>query len=1351
MAYQGSITLVDLSDGQSGSSGINTATIYLYKRAATVPNKPNGTLRYTFSTHTLSGDYFNEWESSIDNLSGNNPIWIIAATATASVDIDYDDILYTEWSNPIKMAENGQDGQPGQPGQPGQDGTPGINTATVYIYQRASSTPSTPANTSYTFATGSFIVPTNWYKEIPTTNGNPCYIASAVAISTEATATLEWSTPVILVEDGTDGQPGLPGEPGAQGASVATERELYYLKTNSIPVPQITEISQITSTDRQNGWTSISPTYVSGGSYYTCIETTLNNDGVTELIWSEPVLNQGLTVANANASLAISQADAVNTQLGGHFIYKGVQVSQTPAGAGVIQLTKNQQDQDVTGDPNQWGYNTWIGSNGIKLRLNQIDLSFWSNTGLTFYNPSMNSPNNKGIELNINGLSLYKPLAPGEQNQLTAAQLTANGLNFYGTSVSTPDVTLNADGLTLINGSIRGGIVGQDEFLYLSPQVFADEYEEYILSEDTEIDETKAYYIRSGEEGEYIYTEVSEPTGNPQENEYYEIAHAPGTIPIDNYVKNNWRQIIGRKFAVDTDGNLYANNANIEGAITATSLTIGSGSNAYDGAAAINISGYDIEIEKNGTDEVEGVSVYLYPILYHNGVQVPTVEVDYSHFIWYQDDDTIGTEGDGENSGRYLATYGHNYRVVYDFDDGAVGGGTEVQTRTVDPSKYITKINDTGITIHPEVWTNQSSYIQLDGTGMELFNNSGNSIAKYGSTARVGLNNSSRFLMNSDSLEAYDSNNVKYFEVTSSGLSWGNNVAATVADLANKASISAVEDAAKTATNYITTITGGGIKVHDEEDDDNYAKIDATGLEVFNDVDNISTSVAKFGATSRIGELASKTPHIEMNNRFMEINNNEKSYFGAGFVNQSASLIRIPFEVKYCTGTTTLTLTTNCTIASINEIRGYNMAAKVIPLVPNLNYVFVPGTNTITLLNLDNLFIESSYEFYIDYNTAQFSSLQGTYAPILNEFNTFFGDTYFPEYTITGLISARVDGDETPQLTYTLNQNGSITFDNIGTNDSHYIYISYVTSDTLFAVTSENQTGAIGVNSVSFGKGNSVSGGYSAAIGKGLTTIANSQMAIGKYNKCEPDSLFMVGNGDEPYNLELCLILSNASNHPVLKMDLSKVSDTIQGGSFYFTTSDQYKWFCEIPWYDPDNPIQDITNWAFRVDDSTIDFSTHEAVDNIDIIAIMLSQRMDEGEHNAATNTSTMIYATLAPLERNVFEVKTNGDVLIDEVNISTPEKITLTYYQCTTGSYTRCYRLGKIVILSFNINVTTSTSNYDYITGLPPALEGGWAGSSGMPAAGVIRWQITADGTLRSDGAPTTGWHNGNIVYICQ
>ena len=125
-----------------------------------------------------------------------------------------------------------------------------------------------------------------------------------------------------------------------------------------------------------------------------------------------------------------------------------------------------------------------------------------------------------------------------------------------------------------------------------------------------------------------------------------------------------------------------------------------------------------------------------------------------------------------------------------------------------------------------------------------------------------------------------------------------------------------IDRASKVATNYITYIDStDGIKVHDAADSTSYAKVNSSGLEVVES----STSVAKFGATSRIGELSNKTPHIEMNNRFMEINNNEKSYFGAGFVNQSASLIRIPYEAKYCEGTTTKTITTNCTISSIND------------------------------------------------------------------------------------------------------------------------------------------------------------------------------------------------------------------------------------------------------------------------------------------------------------------------------------------------------------------------------------------------------------------------------------------------
>lgn len=35
--------------------------------------------------------------------------------------------------------------------------------------------------------------------------------------------------------------------------------------------------------------------------------------------------------------------------------------------------------------------------------------------------------------------------------------------------------------------------------------------------------------------------------------------------------------------------------------------------------------------------------------------------------------------------------------------------------------------------------------------------------------------------------------------------------------------------------------------------------------------------------------------------------------------------------------------------------------------------------------------------------------------------------------------------------------------------------------------------------------------------------------------------------------------------------------------------------------------------------------------------------------------------------------------------------------------------------------------------------------------STGMIKWWITTNGTLKSDGAPTVGWHNGNIIYSCD
>jgi hypothetical protein len=96
--------------------------------------------------------------------------------------------------------------------------------------------------------------------------------------------------------------------------------------------------------------------------------------------------------------------------------------------------------------------------------------------------------------------------------------------------------TLDSNGLVLSEGGIKAGTAGQSGFIYLS---------------------TKNY---------------------------------GSNLTINSHTASNWREIIGTKFGVDADGNLYASNAEISGKITASSLTIGSGA-TVSGLSTSNISG----------------------------------------------------------------------------------------------------------------------------------------------------------------------------------------------------------------------------------------------------------------------------------------------------------------------------------------------------------------------------------------------------------------------------------------------------------------------------------------------------------------------------------------------------------------------------------------------------------------------------------------------------------------------------------------------------------------------------------------------------------------------------------------
>ena len=518
----GSLTIVDVTDG---APGLNNTTVFLYRRAVRAPDKPTGNLTYTFATASITGA-LEGWVQSIDELTGSNPIWMIAAVASSNGETDV--IESSEWAGPIKMAQNGQDGLPGTPG------TNGLNQATIFIYKRADSA-TAPSNTTYTFATGGFTVPSGWSKTIPTEpKGKPCWVTSAIAISAEATAELKWAAPSVLVEDGADGvsptvtktengvkiddghnvtyitngkdgtsyytfvrysensngsgyvdtptsetiyigvytgtkssppayndsgwtwskyvgadgQPGTrgpTGPTGPQGVSVTSTRELYYLKTNSTDPAQITNANQIHTTDDVNQWTSVVPTYIGSGKYYTCIETTLSNGNV---VWSAPVENKGLTNANVNAANAIEIARGVKQ----HFFWVATDKSANiPAGAYVAE----ESEESFYSNPTKG--NILTRSDGIWIRNGVDKLATLQGSGLTFLVPIGTYKGQKSVSLNGSGLTFYNI---GSSNS-AAATLASDGLQITNGSIVLGTTSgTSAGNVTLSNKNFTRSING---------------------------------------------------------------------------------------------------------------------------------------------------------------------------------------------------------------------------------------------------------------------------------------------------------------------------------------------------------------------------------------------------------------------------------------------------------------------------------------------------------------------------------------------------------------------------------------------------------------------------------------------------------------------------------------------------------------------------------------------------------------------------------------------------------------------------------------------------------------------------------------------------------------------------
>ena len=278
-------------NGSDGTSVKTTSTSVKYQVGDSGTTKPTGTWQSNVPT-VAQGKYL--WTQTIVNYSDGN--------STESYSVSYRGI-------------------------DGSNGVNGMNAATIYLYQRATSTPSKPSNTlTYTFSTTTITGTLNngWSTAIPT-GTDAVYVTVASVSSKNDTATIAtsaWSAPVVLAQNG------KTGSDGKAGLNVAT---IYlYQRNTSKPSKPSASITYTFSTGvasgLNNGWSQkipdgTNPLYVTlaTASSNTATDTILSSE------WSDVVvmaqngedgqdgISPKVTLSKSGDTTTISIVDATGT------------------------------------------------------------------------------------------------------------------------------------------------------------------------------------------------------------------------------------------------------------------------------------------------------------------------------------------------------------------------------------------------------------------------------------------------------------------------------------------------------------------------------------------------------------------------------------------------------------------------------------------------------------------------------------------------------------------------------------------------------------------------------------------------------------------------------------------------------------------------------------------------------------------------------------------------------------------------------------------------------------------------------------------------------------------------------
>lgn len=279
--------------------------------------------------------------------------------------------------------------------------------------------------------------------------------------------------------------------------------------------------------------------------------------------------------------------------------------------------------------------------------------------------------------------------------------------------------------------------------------------------------------------------------------------------------------------------------------------------------------------------------------------------------------------------------------------------------------------------------------------------------------------------------------------------------------------------AGETASKYITTVTGGGIKVHPENNTTDYVQIDGDSLDIYSG----GQDVASYGAVSRIGSADESHINISGNsisaiassgNEYFNVSENGGAYTELTYALSTSLAVNgqnldnaIPIS-----GSAARTKWTN--LASGGQFRVRCNAV--------LEYTESGQKKTVSLEKLTSFANKGT----------QATILEWTYGNKRIVRLVYNGATNYNAFGLTTIGTTTVSG-----VTYTFKQLKLY----LGTNET--------TTAPLYK----------------FGADMPESGGnYSFLMGKGTVAPDNYQLAVGKYNESNSDAAFIIGNGSDDGN-----------------------------------------------------------------------------------------------------------------------------------------------------------------------------------------------------------------------------------------